>query len=133
TSDTHSSADRLHASTVYFGTGRSVEAGITETEGERPCDLHELHSEPVFSRARKASSEARPPPTLAAAVVRRVQRHRPRGDTRAKIADDLNDVGVATAQRGGRWYPATVRHVLRQTGVAYRDARLLSAPRRLPS
>src|SRR5262245_46485002 len=55
------------------------------------------------------------PPTLPAAVVRRIQRPRARGDTLAKIADDLNQAGVPTAQGGARWYAATVRHVLLRT------------------
>jgi len=29
-----------------------------------------------------------------------------------KIADDLNEASVPTAQRGARWYAATVRYVL---------------------
>src|SRR5262249_29644141 len=55
------------------------------------------------------------PPTLPQAVVRRIQRQRARGDTLAKIADDLNEEGVPTAQGGARWYAATVRHVLLRT------------------
>jgi DNA invertase Pin-like site-specific DNA recombinase len=55
------------------------------------------------------------PPTLPQTVVRRIQRQRARGDTLAKIADDLNHEGVPTAQGGRQWYPATVRHVLRRT------------------
>jgi hypothetical protein len=49
------------------------------------------------------------------AVVRRIQRQRARGDSLAKIANDLNAAGVPTAQGGARWYPATVRHVLLRT------------------
>ena len=55
------------------------------------------------------------PPTMPQAVVKRIQRQRARGDTLAKIADDLNQEGVPTAQGGARWYAATVRHVLRRT------------------
>jgi hypothetical protein len=49
------------------------------------------------------------------AVVRRIQRQRARGDSLRKIADDLNEARVATAQGGTRWYAATVRHVLLRT------------------
>ena len=55
------------------------------------------------------------PPTLPQAVVRRIQRQRARGDSLRKIAQDLDEAGVATAQGGARWYAATVRHVLLRT------------------
>jgi DNA invertase Pin-like site-specific DNA recombinase len=55
------------------------------------------------------------PPTMPDAVVQRIQRQRARGDTLRKIADDLNQAGVPTAQGSARWYPATVRHVLLRT------------------
>ena len=55
------------------------------------------------------------PPTMPQAVVRRIQRQRARGDSLRKIADDLNEAGVPTAQGGARWYAATVRHVLLRT------------------
>ena len=54
------------------------------------------------------------PPTLPQAVVRRIQRQRARGDS-LRIAEDLNESGVATAQSGARSYAATVRHVLLRT------------------
>jgi hypothetical protein len=52
------------------------------------------------------------PPTLPQAVVRRIQRQRARGDSYRKIAADLNESAVPTAQGGREWYAATVRHVL---------------------
>jgi DNA invertase Pin-like site-specific DNA recombinase len=55
------------------------------------------------------------PPTLPQTVVRRIQRQRARGDSLRRIAEDLNDAGVATAQGGAQWYAATVSHVLRRT------------------
>jgi DNA invertase Pin-like site-specific DNA recombinase len=55
------------------------------------------------------------PPTMPLAVVRRIQRQRARGDSLRKIAEDLNESGVPTAQGGARWYAATVRHVLLRT------------------
>jgi hypothetical protein len=44
-------------------------------------------------------------------VVRRIQRQRAQGDPSQKIADDLNDAHVPTAQGGKHWYAATVRGV----------------------
>ena len=55
------------------------------------------------------------PPTMPQSVVRRIQRQRARGDTLRKIANDLNEAGVPTAQGGAQWYAATVRHVLLRT------------------
>jgi DNA invertase Pin-like site-specific DNA recombinase len=55
------------------------------------------------------------PPTVSRSTVRRIQRRRARGDSLRKIADDLNEAGVATAQGGARWYAATVRQVLLRT------------------
>ena len=55
------------------------------------------------------------PPTLPQNVVRRIQHQRAQGDSLCKIADDLNEARVATAQGGARWYAATVRHVLLRT------------------
>jgi DNA invertase Pin-like site-specific DNA recombinase len=52
------------------------------------------------------------PPTMPESVVRRIQRQRAQGDSLRKIAEDLNESGVPTAQGGARWYAATVRHVL---------------------
>ena len=55
------------------------------------------------------------PPTIPQTVVRRLQRQRARRDSLRKIADDLNEARVPTAQGGARWYAATVRHVLLRT------------------
>ena len=52
------------------------------------------------------------PPAVPRSVARRIQRQRSRGDSLRKIADDLNNDGVPTAQGGKEWYAATVRHVL---------------------
>jgi DNA invertase Pin-like site-specific DNA recombinase len=54
-------------------------------------------------------------PNVPQPVVRRIQRQRARGDSFRKIADDLCEAGVPTAQGGARWYAATVRHVLLRT------------------
>ena len=55
------------------------------------------------------------PPAVPSAVVRRIHRQRARGDSLRKIADDLNEARVATAQGGAQWYAATVRNVLLRT------------------
>ena len=55
------------------------------------------------------------PPTMAKAVVRRIQRQRAQGDSLRKIAEDLDEDGVPTAQGGAQRYAATVRHVLLRT------------------
>ena len=55
------------------------------------------------------------PPTMPREVVRRIQRQRARGDSLRKIAEDLNEAGVPTAQGGKQWHAATVRHVLLRT------------------
>ena len=54
------------------------------------------------------------PPTLPAAVVRRIRRERRKGKTLAAIAEGLNQDGVPTAQGGARWYPATIRTILQR-------------------
>ena len=55
------------------------------------------------------------PPTMPQAVIKRIQRQRARGDSLRKIAEDLNEAGVPTAQGGAQWHAATVRHVLLRT------------------
>jgi DNA invertase Pin-like site-specific DNA recombinase len=52
------------------------------------------------------------PRSLPAPVRRRIIRERERGATYAAIADRLNADGVATAQGGRAWHPATVRKVV---------------------
>ena len=51
------------------------------------------------------------PRTLPDKVVQRIVRERAKGRTWSAIADGLNGDGIATAQGGLRWYPATVRSV----------------------
>jgi DNA invertase Pin-like site-specific DNA recombinase len=55
------------------------------------------------------------PPNVPQSVVRHIQRQRARGDSFRKIAEDLNEARVPTAQGGARWYAATVRHGLLRT------------------
>src|SRR5581483_1742908 len=61
------------------------------------------------------------PRTLPAEVAERLSRERQAGRTLAAIADGLNADGVPTAQRGKRWYPATVRHIARSAEAAVAD------------
>jgi DNA invertase Pin-like site-specific DNA recombinase len=54
------------------------------------------------------------PSSLPSNVVDRIKRERRGGKSFAAIADGLNTDDVPTAQGGRRWYPATVRYVLRE-------------------
>ena len=54
------------------------------------------------------------PTTLPVKIERRIVKARAVGLSLAAIADQLNGESVPTAQGGVRWYPATVRHVLRR-------------------
>jgi DNA invertase Pin-like site-specific DNA recombinase len=58
------------------------------------------------------------PVSLAPAVRRRIEADRKAGKTLAAIAAALNADGVATAQGGAQWWPATVRAVLRSRGAS---------------
>ena len=53
------------------------------------------------------------PRQLSQRVVKRILRERDGGKTLAAIAEGLNQDRVPTAQGGQRWYPSTVRAVLR--------------------
>lgn len=52
------------------------------------------------------------PRSLPSTVRRRIARDRAKGLSFGRIAERLNADGVATAQGGREWYPATVRKVL---------------------
>lgn len=52
------------------------------------------------------------PRSLPETVAARIAAERAAGATLKAIADRLNDEGVATAQGGARWWPATVKVVL---------------------
>jgi DNA invertase Pin-like site-specific DNA recombinase len=68
----------------------------------------------AVKRARRVRL-GRPPTVPKAVLVRRIQRQRARGDSLRKIAKDLNEACVPTAEGGARWYATTVRHVLLRT------------------
>ena len=57
------------------------------------------------------------PRTLPNSLVKRIARERAGGRTLARIADDLNAEGVRRAQKGARWYPATIAAVLRSSAL----------------
>jgi DNA invertase Pin-like site-specific DNA recombinase len=74
----------------------------------------------IAQRTREALSALRSqghrfgrPVALPAEIRNRVLAYRRQGYTLAAIADMLTDAGVATAQGGRRWWPSTVRAVLR--------------------
>jgi DNA invertase Pin-like site-specific DNA recombinase len=52
------------------------------------------------------------PPTLPSQVVQRIVCARKAGKSLRRIADELNEAHVPTAQGGDRWYAATVRYTL---------------------
>ncbi|WP_370248695.1 recombinase family protein [Nocardioides sp.] len=57
------------------------------------------------------------PRTLPAEVTSRIVAARGEGQALAAIADGLNRDGVATARGGARWYPSTVRAVLKSAAL----------------
>jgi hypothetical protein len=71
------------------------------------------HLEPA--RARAPRRPAGRPPTLPPSVVERIRVEVSRGRSFGEIARDLTSAGVATAHRGRRWWPSTVRSVLLRT------------------
>jgi hypothetical protein len=54
------------------------------------------------------------PPTLAPDVVERIRDARAAGLSLRQIADQLNADGTPTAHGGLRWWPSTVRSILRR-------------------
>lgn len=54
------------------------------------------------------------PPTMSAYADERIRRERADGESLAAIANGLNAERIPTAQGGRRWYPATVRYVLKR-------------------
>ena len=66
-----------------------------------------------LAEARRRGVRLGRPPSLLPAVVERIVRERRRGRTLAAIGDELSNEGVPTGQGGRRWYPSTVRAVLK--------------------
>ena len=65
----------------------------------------------ALARKREQGVKLGRPRTLPARVVKRIKRERDAGHSYRAIADALNSDGVATAQGGRQWWPATVRAV----------------------
>ena len=74
-------------------------------------------------RERRRSARRRPEPAtpgrpraLPPELVRQIRAKRAAGKSLASIAADLNASGTPTAHGGRRWWPSTVRAVLRRRG-----------------
>lgn len=52
------------------------------------------------------------PPGVARGTIKRIYRHRVKGETWAQIAHRLNQTKVPTSQGGPAWLPSTVRQVM---------------------
>jgi DNA invertase Pin-like site-specific DNA recombinase len=93
-------------------TGRLVAhvlAAVAEFERQR---IRERTKEALAQVKAKGTRLGRPR-QLPDDIVVRIELNRNVGWTLKRIADDLNDEGVPTAQGGRQWWPATVRAVLR--------------------
>jgi hypothetical protein len=100
-------------------TSHSYIAATAPTIESRPRPFQASADRPAHSRSLGGQEgerrAARPPADPAQAVARRIQRQHDRGNSFRKIAADLNEAQVPTAQDGREWYPATVRQVLLRT------------------
>jgi Recombinase len=74
--------------------------------------LAERTEQPRMPRRRATRSGRRS--KLPAEVVARIRRERAQGSSLAEIARRLNRDGIPTSQGGRRWWPSTVRAVLRR-------------------
>jgi hypothetical protein len=87
--------------------------------GQRLIPVSELerfireHLEPA--RGRTERRPAGRPPTLPRDIVERIRLDQARGRSLGDIARTLNSEGVPTAHGGRRWWPSTVRSVLRRS------------------
>jgi DNA invertase Pin-like site-specific DNA recombinase len=92
-------------------TGRLVAqvlAAVAEFERQR---IRERTKE-ALAQVKAQGTRLGRPRQLPDDVVTRISQNRQDGLTLRAIADGLNDDGVATAQGGRQWWPATVRSVL---------------------
>src|SRR5207247_674223 len=104
---------------------RSCQHGAAGRSGRRAgCaalgDRRGVHAAWLAAREALAGKKAQGvrigrPATLPQEVVAQIQRLRAEGLSFAAIAERLNDGGVATAQGGRQWYPATVRYTLQRS------------------
>ena len=74
--------------------------------------IGERISEALRAKRRNGKRLGRPS-TLGAEVVEQIRSAREEGTSYAKIADALNKAGTPTGQGGAKWYPSSVRAVLR--------------------
>jgi Recombinase len=75
--------------------------------------ISERRRRPVRARPEQATRGR--PRVLAADVVDHIRSERKAGRTLREIATNLNDRRVPTAHGGARWWPSTVRAVLRRS------------------
>jgi len=128
---------------VVFDAGRACRTSVgadscdarRRGDGARAGDLRPVRAAAIGQRTKEALGQAsergsaRSSALVPQSVIRRIQRQRARGDSFRKIADDVNDADVPTAQGGAQWYAATVRHFSCGRRSETRDTR---PPRRPP-
>ena len=68
-----------------------------------------------LARARPRPAPTGRPPALAPEIADRIRTERAAGKTLAEIACELEATGTPTAHGGTRWWPSTVRAILRST------------------
>ena len=95
--------------------GRLV-AGILAQVAQWERELIGARTKDALAEAKGAGVRLGRRPALPTRVVKRIKREREKGATLAAIADGLNTDGIPTAHGGERWWPATVRTVLRRAG-----------------
>ncbi len=89
-------------------------ANVLATFAQFERRLIGLRTKEAIQERRRRDPKWGRPSKVPAAVERRIKRERKRGRTLAAIADGLNKDQVATAGGGRKWWPETVRGVLRR-------------------
>lgn len=111
-----------------------IDADLTTSNGRLVARMLAAISEDERDRIRQRTKSALAakkaagvrlgrPSALPREVVARIVTDRASGMSFGRIAATLNDDGVATAQGGRRWYPATVKAVLEGQDAAQLDGR----------
>jgi DNA invertase Pin-like site-specific DNA recombinase len=92
------------------------EAGVSVLAGFAPCErgLHSQRIRQQLALKRAQGVRLGRPPTMSPYALERIRRERKAGKSLAAIAEGLNADRIPTAQGGRRWYPATVRYVLKR-------------------
>lgn len=117
-------AERAGWSLVLLDLGVDTTSVMGEAMANMVANFAQAERRRIGERTRDALAVKRDqgvqlgrPVSLPKDVGRRIVREKRRGDTWSAIARRLNEDGVATAQGGDCWWPATVRGVyLRVTG-----------------